>query len=516
MMLLACHDAGASVQHHLVCFGRIQEPDIVPIVKYADTLVVGDADKACIKRIKQLKPEMIILKYNHAIGYHRSYADWGIVQSHEDWFAHDKNTFERMVERRYGWYLMNIKSSSYRQHITDRIARQTSKEYDGIFIDDFWGGYADRLEKEKSMGKAAPDDTLKLHWDSFMTMVLKNVRMKYHGLIYVNGTAEKYIPYVDGCMEEGFVHSSCNPSDFTGNPGNFQRSLLNISRLQQYGKKILLQSGAAGSNEQHTRKLRDYCFASFLLIQDDRTSFDFRPYRGYSTRGLSFDRTGDHDLGMPCGGYYLAEEGPLNENLIPNGSFDEGLTKWSAARGNPGYDGNAGMKGGSAHFRGSAIRKGKLKSQLIPVQENTGYTIALWCKAIGNHPGSFGYMKLGMQGRFFDKDLHPISGAYDMQFNAGSFDWQPHEVTYKSPPGACFFRVTLGFIGDGEGEGWVDNVYFALANKRGRIMRRDYQHGSVLVNFGDSEMLLTTDRNDTLGKKTVRVGPREGLIILNR
>jgi len=355
-----------------------------------------------------------------------------------------------------------------------------------------------------------------LHWNSLMIMVLQNLKGKYHGLVYINGISEKYAPYVDGFMYEGFVHSYNNANDFTSDQASYQRSLLKVSRLQKYGKRILLQS-AGGSNQQHkTLHLRDYCLSSFLLIQDSRTSFDFRPSRGYFIRGLSADKAAEDDLGAPLCDYYMAKEDPMDKNLLPNGSFDENLSSWMVASGYPECDKNIGMKSGSAHFLGNEFRKDRLRSNFIPVKENVNYIISLSCKTNENSPGSSDYMKFGVQGRFYDKGFLPIPGAYDLQFDAGNFDWQPYEVTYKSPNGACFFKITLGFIGNGKGEGWVDNVYFGQANKRGRVLRRDFQYGCVLLNFGDKEMLLDIGEDDTLKKGPIWIGPREGLIIYNK
>jgi hypothetical protein len=142
--------------------------------------------------------------------------------------------------------------------------------------------------------------------------------------------------------------------------------------------------------------------------------------------------------------------------------------------------------------------------------------LSAYCKSEMNQALSAGYKKLGLQGRYYDKNKTKLPGAFDLQFDAGTFDWLPFEITHTSPSNAAYFRLRLGFIGDGLGRGWIDKVYFGPAAAGEKILRRDFSHGLVIVNYGlkDATVALNRFTRDQNGKH-LTIKAREGKIIIS-
>jgi hypothetical protein len=153
-----------------------------------------------------------------------------------------------------------------------------------------------------------------------------------------------------------------------------------------------------------------------------------------------------------------------------------------------------GMSAGQSamSFSSRASGSDKIASVFIPVAENTPYRLAAACKTKRNRAGSRRYEKLGMQGRFFSTDRKRLPGAYDLQFEEGTYDWLPFETAFVSPPGAAFFRLRIGFIGDGSGKGWVSQVYFGPAADTAMVVGRSFTGAEVLVNGGTAQTTVAT------------------------
>lgn len=408
-------NTNAKTKRHLVLYGGIKDAYIYPIARHADIIVVGKIRYDQLKQLKQINPNLIILKSYHGLGASRHYPEWNRIRKNEAWFVHDKDTRLKLIEKKYGWYLMNSANEEWRQFLAKKIARET----DDLF---------------------------------------------------------------DGFMEESFIHSNWNSDSFFHNSASYIRSLRKIQNLAKYGKMILAQSGSKGDNTGNIDKVYRLSFTSYLLIFDKNISFNFHPSHTYYFKGFYQINDFALDLGNPLGSYYLYSEGPPGPNLLPNGNFNEGLDSWQVRKGSPSLDSKVSLSGSSLSFQAQSDTQDKIRSQFIPVSGDTEYTISAFCKSEKNLPGSARYKKLGLQGRFYDTNKQRIQGAFDLQFAAGTYDWQPFEITHTSPVNAAYFRLRLGFIGDGKGKGWIDNVYFGIARKRERILRRNFTKGSIFVN----------------------------------
>jgi hypothetical protein len=177
----------------------------------------------------------------------------------------------------------------------------------------------------------------------------------------------------------------------------------------------------------------------------------------------------------------------------------------------PTYEQEDGMHGGVVRFTSDGLkRRDMIRSHLIPVVAKEEYRIRLWVRANKNEPGKADYMKFGLKGRFYDRDKKEIPGSYDLKFDKGSYDWQPYEITYRTPSNAAYYQISIGFIGDGTGTGWMDNLYFGKADKNELILKRDFENGSVFVNYGDKEATISLQG---VVPEIYKLDPGQGIIV---
>lgn len=510
-------NTNAKTKRHLVLYGGIKDAYIYPIARHADIIVVGKIRYDQLKQLKQINPNLIILKSYHGLGASRHYPEWNRIRKNEAWFVHDKDTRLKLIEKKYGWYLMNSANEEWRQFLAKKIARETDDLFDGVFIDDFWDSYVAKFVSEGTKIPAMPEENFIASWAKNMVSLLFLLKKFYPKKIFINGAHEKYIHLVDGFMEESFIHSNWNSDSFFHNSASYIRSLRKIQNLAKYGKMILAQSGSKGDNTGNIDKVYRLSFTSYLLIFDKNISFNFHPSHTYYFKGFYQINDFALDLGNPLGSYYLYSEGPPGPDLLPNGNFNEGLDSWQVRKGSPSLDSKVSLSGSSLSFQAQSDTQDKIRSQFIPVSGDTEYTISAFCKSEKNLPGSARYKKLGLQGRFYDTNKQRIQGAFDLQFAAGTYDWQPFEITHTSPVNAAYFRLRLGFIGDGKGKGWIDNVYFGIARKRERILRRNFTKGSIFVNYGtkDARVSLNKDSKD-FQFNIFRLSAQDGKILFRK
>jgi hypothetical protein len=264
------------------------------------------------------------------------------------------------------------------------------------------------------------------------------------------------------------------------------RSILKIRRLSGYGKKILVQSGTFGDYPANIEKIYNLCFSSYFLVSNRNTTFGFHPLYTYYFKGFpNFDNY-NLDLGEAKGPYEQYRVINSAPNLLSDSEFGNGLER----------------------------RHDMIRSDFIPVKVNTDYRIAVQSKTENNRPGDARYKKLGLQGRFYDKNHKRIAGAFDLQFAPGTYDWLPFEITHRSPPNAAFFRIRIGFIGNGMGKGWVNNVFFGEALRSAKILRREFSKGFVFVNYGLKDAVITPgSREQPQHIQKIPIGARQGMII---
>jgi hypothetical protein len=506
----------SKTRRHLVIHGGLSAVDLFTVAKNADYLIVSDARLDYLKQIKQMNPRLILLKYHNALGVRESYPQWNHIDKNEAWFVHDKYTNQRLKAQKYGWYLMNNANASWRNFLALKIVSETDDLFDGVFIDDFWSHFVNKFWTARTQSPGQPSKGLIREWDQNMILILKQLRSLYSQLIFINGAHQKYMKYVDGCMEEGFVHANWHSDDHFPNPSKYLRSLLKIQQLKKFSKTILVQSGSRGDNPVNIEHIFSFCAASYFLVSAKNTSFGFHPLHTYYFKGIPSYDNYSLDLGRPKGDFYSVGHGQHPPNLIPNGNFDDGFRGWKILTGAPSVDTGQSINGRAILFVGAPGRSDNIISEYIPVSANTDYMLSAYCKSEMNRALSVGYKKLGMQGRYYDKNKTKLTGAFDLQFDAGTFDWLPFEITHTSPANAAYFKLRLGFIGDGLGKGWIDKVYFGPAPTGEKILRRDFSNGFVIVNYGLKDATVAFNRftqDQNSGHLTIKA--KEGKILIS-
>jgi hypothetical protein len=506
----------AKSKRHMVIYGGLSAADLYPLAQNIDILVLNHISQKYLRQLKTLNPDLILLQYHHAPGFHKHYPQWKFVNQNEDWFVHDRASGKRLVEKKYGWFLMNNANENWREFIVKKIVENTPDIFDGIFIDDFWNRYIHKFHPQGTQSKAWPREEIINDWVDNMVLLIERIRQRYPKLIYINGAYREYIQHVDGCMEEGFVHPNWKPDSYQPDPLRYKQTLLKIEALKKYGKTLLIQSGTT-EMRPNTRKIYDFCRASYLLIENENTSFGFHPLHTYKYIGIPFFDNAKMNIGIPLGKFYSVQKPRPAPNLVPNADFSNGLRHWHVLLGSPQPSADQTLNKSAILFKSRSGNTDRIRSAFIPVKADTKYRLAVICKSEMNRAGSARYKKLGLQGRFYDSQKRKLPGAFDLQFDTGAYSWRPFETTYTSPAGAAYFRMRLGFIGDGTGKGWVDKVYFGMASESGQVLGREFSGGNVFVNYGTAETTINyTSIENQSGSASLTLMPAEGRIILQR
>jgi len=479
-ILLSSNSFGQG-KKHIVAYGGIHDRHLTGIAQNCDILIAGLINPSQAIKLKRLNPNIIILKYQNAIYVHNDDADWKIIDSNEIWFAHSTLTNERIKQKRFNAYLMNLSSEGMRSFRTRAIIEHTPDYFDGIFLDDCHENFPVYLS---SNGLIPKETNLFNNWSKYIIDFLVSLRSAYLKRIIINGPIDRYLPYVDGCMMEDFIHSNEHPDGYFRTASQTIVNLDKVEQLKKHGKLILLQSGTLSKDSLNNETIFQYCFTSYLLVASEITSFNFKPGRGYYFQGIpSYMHINTSSIGSPVETYKIVRRYIAHENYLQNGSFDMGFKFWTRRRGSPRIiriDSTGKM---AVHLSSnSAGNSDMIDSDFIPVSPSSDYSISLLCKSIKNLRGSAGWKKLGLVGRFYNKDKILLSGAYDLQFDHGSYDWRPFDVSFRSPDDAKYFKLAIGFIGDGSGEGFVTDIFFTLSKNIEVIISRRYTNGMAVIN----------------------------------
>jgi hypothetical protein len=478
----------AGTHRHLVVHGGFSKADLAGIARNVHTLIVSNYRIAELEALKRYNPDLVLLRYHHALGARPGTPDWSDIQKDESVFAHDAASGRRLVAKKYGWRLLNNTSPQWRRLLCTRILRDTEPIFDGVFVDDFWIRYVDKFVAEglDRPGRPAPD--MIDDWQAHMANGLRAIREVYPKQVFINGAHREYLKWVDGCMDEGFVHGNWESDRTFPTPAALYRSLLRIERLKTAGKTLLVQSGTRGDVPADIERIYGLCAASYFLVAGPKTSFGFHPLGTYDFRRFPAYDDYHLDLGAPRSDFYVVNNSAAPANRVPNGDFSRGLKNWRIIAGRPAAVEADGAEGPAVVFESRPGGSDRIMSDWIPVGGQTDYRLYTRVRSEKNRAGSARYKKLGLQGRFYDIRKQKLPGAFDLQFDPGTYDWRPFEITHTSPARAAFFRVRLGFIADGSGKGWVDGVRLAPAGEAGALLRRDFDKGVVVVNSGLPEI----------------------------
>ena len=288
------------------------EVDIPFIASNFDTIDTYLSKASQVAKIKRLNPLFKAIYYKNALT-HREGAT-------EEWYVHDAQKGSRLVNKDWGWYLMDIGNQAYRTSLAHRIKNDLDANpvYDGVFLDDVWpratsGGSFVRE------GTADPGVLLQSvidSWQGNMKLLIGEVKASIgKRLLIINtGAYIDYFALADGQMYEAFCHANWQP--YGKYYPDWQKVLDRMIIASSSGKIYLAQSGVTkDATESQTIKTAEYCYAMFLLGANSNSYF----YFSKNYRGVTYFPEWDVDLGSPIEDYHARTGTPLYEREYSKG-----------------------------------------------------------------------------------------------------------------------------------------------------------------------------------------------------
>jgi hypothetical protein len=239
-----------------------------------------------------------------------------------DWYVRDAQTGSRLVNKDWGWYLMDIGKPAYRTSLANFIKSNLANNpvFDGVFLDDVWGSMSsDSFYKEGTMQTGVVPQSYIVSFHSNMIELLRVIKSVIGDKLLIINTGDvnrDYLAVVDGQMDEAFCHAKWQT--FGEYYSTWQRHLNNMMVGSKSGKIYLAQSGIAyGATDSQIKKTAKYCFAMFLLGADNNSYFYFSFTQKY--QGLTYFPEWDIDLGAPIEDYHAKTGTPLFEREYSKG-----------------------------------------------------------------------------------------------------------------------------------------------------------------------------------------------------
>jgi hypothetical protein len=298
-------------------------------------MIISDffLSQSAIASLKAANPNIIVLGYCDGIGVNAAYSYWSTVNANENWFLHTTSG-NRIKHSGWGWYLMDISSSGWRQFYTSHINSQLSGTlFDGVFVDDVWdqlltgdgklyfGAMVDAQTGVTLTGSAVSGSILS-NWHSNMVGFLQYVKTNIvSGMKVLPNTNEyltnDYLNAADGRMDEGFAYINYAwPVDYYNNALWFKPidHINAMARDSATGKIIMAVNGALIPNNPDSNTLAkvaqnvNYCLAATLLATNGANC-----YFSYNN-GVAYDYNSGIaympnmvNLGSPSGPYYYSQ-----------------------------------------------------------------------------------------------------------------------------------------------------------------------------------------------------------------
>jgi hypothetical protein len=301
--------------HKFITAYDFNEGDIPFIASHFEIMDTYLSKANQVQKIKNLNPLFKAIYYKNALT-HRE----GATKDWEDWYVHDAQTGSRLVNKDWGWYLMDIGKQSYRISLANHIKNSltTNEIFDGVFLDDVWGSLSSGgfyREFTKETGKIS--QSLIDSWHNNMKLLLIQIKMAIGNKLLIVNTHYSntgYIVFSDGLMYEAFCHSNWQP--FGGYYPEWQKVLEKMKMISSSGKIYLAQSGIlTDASKSQTIKTAKYCYSMFLLGVNSNSYF----YFSKNYRGVTYFPEWDGDLGSPIEDYHARAGTPLFEREYSKG-----------------------------------------------------------------------------------------------------------------------------------------------------------------------------------------------------
>jgi hypothetical protein len=270
-----------------------------------------------VARLKQLKPDLVILMYISAISASPTltwYMNWSEVNSHENWFLHDIYGNRLQISWSSGWYGIDPANAAWRAYLGDYCYRKMSEipGIDGVFIDNvWWQGFKDLW----TVPRADLPSNYGLTWYADMKGLLAYIKSRIGTKLVIPNTIDTadFVDVSDGMMAEGFVHyedwdvNTFGPFGYPYQDLTYPQQLARFKSVLDRGKYFLAIDSASNIPSQaDAERVFYYCFCSILLITNEKASFMFTTwnYLGSDSFGLLELTKNAEPLGQPTGDYY--------------------------------------------------------------------------------------------------------------------------------------------------------------------------------------------------------------------
>jgi hypothetical protein len=288
------------------------EADIPFIASQFDIMDTYFNKGSQVERIKRLNPSFKAIFYKDALT-HRG----GPIQ---DWYVRDAKTGSKLVNRDWGWYLMDIGNLAYRTSLANSIRNSLvgNPVFDGVFLDDVWGSISsDRFHREGTEEQAVLPLHVTKYWRDNMKLLLIQIKMAIGKKLLIINTGAfnmDYLALSDGQMYEAFCHANWQP--FEEYYPEWRKVLDRMIMASASGKIYLAQSGIQkGAMESRATKIAKYSFSMFLLGANSNTYF----YFSKDYRGVTYFPEWDVDIGSPTEAYHARTGTPLFEREYSKG-----------------------------------------------------------------------------------------------------------------------------------------------------------------------------------------------------
>ena len=475
--------------------------------------------------IKKLNKDIKALFYRDVIGIQSYDEDWKEVLSHEEWFVKDKINNNKIVNRAYGWYLLDITHLDFRNHIKRRLIDNIKnyKNFDGVFLDDV----PVRVNPDHfvivgtNQTPTLPERFLDNYHNEMKNLLAEIKQALPNNLVVANtDDTDTFINVIDGIMVEGFIHAPWHSPDYQMDSIKWAHQVNQLIELANKGKLLLVQSGSAGPGYEDDRVRRQFLlsFSSYLLSANANTSFYFEcaSDRGRLPPFQELYKT----IGNPA-----AAPSPITVNrmLILDEEFKDTRTweKHSPALIQT-LEKASGAGKTSVYFDGQT-GQGPFLYRYLPLPFLSEARVTLYAEAKGDkvQPGDEAWKRFALYGRFCDSRKNTVATGKDLPFDTGSYEWQEFRYDYAIPPEAAYFFVSqLGFFPGATGRGWVSKLQIAAEGVERKVFARDFTGATVFANPSDAMQKETVSSTTYLvndpGKPELELAPRSGAVVFKK
>jgi hypothetical protein len=298
--------------HKFITAYDFNESDIPFIASHFDLIDTSLGKANQIQKIKSLNPSFKAIFYKDALT-HREGAT-------ESWYVRDAQTGSRLINKDWGWYLMDIGNQAYRNSLASSIKNSLANNpvFDGVFLDDVWGAATlGEFYREGTKELAVlPPHVIKYLHDNMKLLIIQIKMAIGRKLLIINTGAfnTDYLALSDGQMYEGFCHA--NWEAFGEYYPEWRKMLHRMIIASASGKIYLAQSGIQKwATESQTIKTARYCYSMFLLGANSNSFF----YFSKNYRGVTYFPEWDVDIGSPIEDYRARAGTPLYEREYSKG-----------------------------------------------------------------------------------------------------------------------------------------------------------------------------------------------------